>query len=286
MKKHAWATLALVAAMAMGTTARAADVAAEQDARLWFYGNYTAAFTPNWSFTVMPGVRFELARWGKDGLPEAKYNYMYELFAGPNYLRRFGDLTVKGSVWYYYTGYPLRKEAISATATDDKYYASHHVEVIPSVDYKIGRFSIMDRVILHNTVYSDYSAYTTSSQKNGYGLVLRELVQARFAINDRLGISVGDEPFFGLIEDSGTKNLVDANGAKIGYHPYGYWRQGLRLNRIYLGVDYKVLPTLLVSPMYVFETNMNPKDSYDVASNAHYLFVTFSFVHRLFTPKN
>jgi len=111
-------------------------------------------------------------------------------------------------------------------------------------------------------------------------------VQARFAINDKWGVSLGDEPFFGLIEDSGTKNLVNADGKKTGYHPYGYWRQGFRLNRIYLGVDYKVLPTLLVSPMYVFETNMNPLDSYDVTSNAHYLFVTFSFVHRLFTPKN
>ena len=248
--------------LATAQVARAADVPAEQEGRAWFYGNFTAALTPNWSFTVMQGLRYEFARWDVPNVPATRELYMTETFAGPNYTRKIGNLTLRGSLWYYYIGYPQRKES-NPKLTDDKYNYS-----------SIGRFTIMDRVIFHNTIFAD--VYQTNSERWGFGTVLRELLQVRFAATDRLGILVGDEPFFGIHEDGQTSKLAG------GYSPLGYWKDGFRLNRVYLGVDYKITPSLTVTPMYMFETVVSPTDSADVTSNGHYLFVTLSYLLKLF----
>jgi hypothetical protein len=269
--------------LATAQVAQAADAHAEEEGRTWFYGAFTAALTPNWSFTVMQGLRYELARWdaAKDSVgnaPETRQFYMTETFAGPNYTRKMGNLTLRGSLWYYYIGYPQRKEA-KLGQPDDKYNYSSNIEVIPMAEYRIGRFTIMDRVIFHNTIFAD--AYQTNSERWGFGTVLRELLQVRFAATDRLGILVGDEPFFGIHEDGQTSKLAG------GYSPLGYWKDGFRLNRVYLGVDYKITPSLTVTPMYMFETTVSATDSTDVTANGHYLFVTLSYLLKLFpeSPK-
>jgi hypothetical protein len=259
--------------LATAQVAQAADAPAEQEGRAWVYGAFTAALTPHWSFTVMQGLRYEYARWDVANVPATRQFYLTETFAGPNYTRKMGNLTLKGSLWYYYIGYPQRKES-NPKLTNDKYNYSSNIEVIPMAEYRIGRFTIMDRVIFHNTIFAD--VYQTNSQRWGFGTVLRELLQVRFAATDRLGILVGDEPFFGIHEDRQTSKLAG------GYSPLGYWKNGFRLNRVYLGVDYKITPSLTVTPMYMFETTVSAIDSTDVTANGHYLFVTLSYLLKLF----
>lgn len=270
--------------LATAQVAQAADTQAEQEGRAWFYGNFTAALTPHWSFTVMQGLRYEFARWdaikGPAGnAPESRDFYLTETFVGPNYTHKIGNLTLKGSLWYYYIGYPQRKES-NLQLTDDKYNYSSNIEVIPTAEYRWGRFTFIDRVILHNTIFAD--TYQWNSQRWGFGTVLRELLQVRFAATDRLGVLLGDEPFFGIIEDGDTSKLKTAAGAPAGYSPLGYWKDGFRLNRVYLGVDYKITPSLTVTPMYMFETTVSATDSTDVTANGHYLFVTLSYLLKLF----
>ncbi len=276
MRRRLFGASAVLGFLMALPAARAADKPAEQEGRVWFYGNFTTALTPHWSFTVMPGIRYEYARWDVPNVPGTREVYMYETFVGPNYTQKLGNLTLKGSLWYYYIGYPQRKESTSPAMADDKYNYSSNIEVIPQAEYRIGRFSIQDRVIFHNTIFSDI--YHKNSERWGFGMVLRELLQVRFAATDTLGISVGDEPFFGIIEDGQTAKL----NPPPNYSPLGYWKSGFRLNRVYVGVDYKITPALTVTPMYMFETTVSPTDSTDVTANAHYLFVTLSYLLKLF----
>jgi hypothetical protein len=88
--------------------------------------------------------------------------------------------------------------------------------------------------------------------------VLREMLQARYAVTDRLGVLLADEVFFGIAEDSDTSKIAPiADGA--GYKPAGYWKDGFRQNRVYAGIDYKVTPALTVTPMYMLEVDVVPR---------------------------
>lgn len=252
-----------IAALLAATATIQTTEAATNTGRIWTYGSYTAAFTPAWSATVLGGLRGEFAR---EGAP-SKELYLLELFAGPNYTYKASDwLTLKGSVWYYYTGFPVR-------GTDNLYY-QHSIEAIPSAEVRFGRWSFYDRLIFHNTVFA--SVYPKKPQRGGYGLVFRELFQVRYAATDSLGISIADEPFFSLKQsDEVDPKDPRNNGA-------GYWETGLRLNRLYAGIDYKVAPGLTVAPVYVFEQSVKSDGS--IGEFGHYAFITISFVHRLFEP--
>ncbi len=46
------------------------------------------------------------------------------------------------------------------------------------------------------------------NQRWGWGTVLRELLQARYALTDRLGVLLADEVFFGIAEDSDTSKIA------------------------------------------------------------------------------
>jgi hypothetical protein len=311
MKRLTGLVLGIISLIAMGGVAQAADLPTKQEARVWYDQNLTLAFTPNWSFTVMPGARFELARTRE----QMTGVHFLEFFIGPNYTYKSGNLTIKGSLWYYYMGYPLRGRWAEDTAnpgpgntvctpyTDDcrkpSYNFSHNLEIIPSVEYRWGRWSFYDRVIFHNTFYADtYNSDQTKAfgvdvqtQRYGWGTVLRQLMQVRYALTDRLTALLADEPFFGILEDSDTKKLrkLDANGnptnVQSGYKPTGYWKNGFRLNRVYLGIDYKVTPALSVTPMYMLETSMNPTDSSDMTDIAHNAFIIVTYVAKLFDDK-
>jgi len=222
--------------------------AASTTGRLWFYASGNLLLSPEWSLTVMPGVRFEVERSGET--PE-KGHYLDELFVGPNWSRRWGDLGLRVSLWYYFLGFPR----------PGGYPVSHNLELVPTVDYQIGALNLAYRAIFHNTVYA--SVYP-AGQRWGFGCVMRNLVMARYRIVERFSLLLGDEPWFGLIENAGTP-----------YNAAGYWQSGLRLNRFYAGFDLKIAGGLSVSPQYIFETAFGPDGQ--GTEQGHYLFLTLAW---------
>jgi hypothetical protein len=115
--------------------------------------------------------------------------------------------------------------------------------------------------------------------------VVRELLQTRFAVNDRWGVFLMDEVFIGSIEDGDTSQLKDAKGNATGYKSTGYWKDGLRANRTYLGFDYKVAPNFTLAPMYMVEVGMNPVDSTDITDIAHTFFLVATVTASTFGNK-
>jgi hypothetical protein len=220
--------------------------------RVWLYAATTLKLSPGLSLTLMPGLRAEIARDPGDALGHT----MDEVFVGPNLLWRFDDLSLQLSLWYYFTGIP-------AQGSGD-YYQTHSFEIIPTLSYKLGDLTLVSRTILHSTVYASvYSAST--SQRSGYGLVLREMLLARYQVLDWLSALVADEPFFGVIEDAEAEPSLA-----------GFWPQGVRLNRVYAGFDFKPRPGFTVSPQYVYESVFD--DDGAVTSHNHYLFITASWL--------
>jgi hypothetical protein len=319
MKRLLVVAISIFSLVALSGVARAEDRPTKQEGRIWYNQNLTLAATPNWSFTVMPGVRLEYARTRED-MTGVQF---LEFFIGPNYTYKWKDFTFKGSLWYYYMGYPQRGRATektvgaplvcasglsvaNSTRCTPTYNFSHNIEIMPSVEYRWGRWSFYDRIIFHNTFYADFYTDTNPNtnpgnisvgdQRYGWGTVLRELVQGRYALTDRLGVLLADELFFGIIEDSDTKGLLRANPdpktkaatpyvSGGGFNPMGYWKDGLRYNRTYLGIDYKVTPALTVTPMYMMEIGLNPVDSGDVTDIAHNIFVIVTYVAKMFDDK-
>jgi len=293
MKRLSVVAISILSLVALAGVAHATDYPTKQEGRIWYDQNLTLAFTPNWSLTVMPGVRMEYAR-SREGIQGFQF---IEFFFGPNYTYKWKNFTFKGSLWYYYMGFPQRgrwredpthpgTSACNPTDCVPTYNFSHNLEIIPSVEYRWGRWSFYNRMIFHNTFYADvYSAalpnLDVGTQRAGWGTVLRELVQARYALTDRLGVFVSDEPFFGIAEDSDTSKIAGGKG----YHPLGYWKNGFRLNRTYMGVDFKVTPALTVSPMYMIELGMDKLDSGDLTDVTHTLFVVVTYVAKMFEDK-
>jgi len=300
MKKLLVWSIGVVALTALAGSARAADMPTKHEGRIWVDQNLLLVFSPNWSLTTMPGARDEFYR-SREGSAGLQF---LELFFGPNYTYKMGDWTFKGSLWYYYMGYPQRgrlKEnpvtgtqgcstaAMAGTYCTSLYNASHNLEIIPAAEYRFGRFSLYDRVIFHNTFYADVygtpytdpnnaaSTLSVGDQRWGWGTVLRELLQLRYAVTDTMGVFVSDEIFLGLIKDGDTSKMVkkaaDGTTTPSGYNPMGYWKSGLRYNRTYLGFDYKITPTVTVAPSYMMEIGLNPTDSTDITDIAHTLFM-------------
>jgi hypothetical protein len=254
MKK---ALLSALVVLFVATAGAFADTA--MAGRSWTYLNGTALISPHWAFMVMPGLRGEFNRNGST----AKDTYLYELFTGPVYIARKGAVTFKLPLWYYYMGYPNKAA--------DTYAFSHNFEVVPTVEYRYKNWTFIDRVILHNTFYA--SVYSTEKERSGYGLVLRELVQANYSVNKNLTLILADEPFFGVIEDKDTTVAANGGGA-------GYWGKGFRLNRVYAGFNYAFSPSLSISPQYVFETTYDTRGKQTEID--HYVYLTLSYAWKLY----
>lgn len=220
--------------------------------RFWMYGNLTAVVHPHWAVTVMPGLRCEFAR-DDNGNGEAREVYFYELLAGPTYSFKIKNIILKLPVWYYYMGYP--------TAGTDDYYYSHNIEFLPTVSYRFEPVTITSRTIFHNTLYA--SVYGDETEKSGYGLVLRQLIRFDVPVHRGIGVVIGEEPFFGIIED-----------CEAAPHALGFWEQGFRMNRVYIGAAFRITTGFSLSPQYVFETTYNT-DGYLTGTN-HYVFLTFA----------
>lgn len=222
--------------------------ATPQTGRIWAYGVANVQLDEAWSFAVIPGTRYEYARSGD--LP-SKGRYLDEVFVGPAWTGRLGDLSLKVALQYYFLGYPR----------PGSYPLSHNLELVPTIDYRIGALSLSYRIIFHNTIYA--SVYP-AGQRWGFGTVMRNLVQARYALAPTFSVLLGDEPWFGLIENGGTA-----------YSSAGYWQRGFRLNRLYAGFDWKLGNGVTLSPQYVFEATFGPDGQ--ATELGHYAFVTLGF---------
>src|SRR5664279_3975752 len=113
MKTLAYAGTIAFALAATAAAAHAADLPTKQEGRVWVDQNFVLAFSPNWSWTTMPGARAEFAR-SREGSAGLQF---LELFFGPNYTYKTGNWTLKGSLWYYYMGYPQRGRLMESTST-------------------------------------------------------------------------------------------------------------------------------------------------------------------------
>jgi hypothetical protein len=243
----------LIAGLVLGSLLSARAVGGEpHTGRIWLYVPVTAAFSPSWSLTLMPGLRVEVAR--SEG--DIKSYFLTEVFVGPNVAYRRGGLTLKLSLWYYYTGFRLKDDHASA----------QNIELIPHLDYAHGRWTFTFRTIFHNTIHS--TVYPDADDRWGYGLVMRNLFQVKLNVLEKLGVIVADEPFWGLVQGSSPQSSA------------GYWARGVRLNRVYAGVEWKINRMFALTPMYVYESVFDDKDA--LSESEHYLFVTFSSAFKLF----
>jgi hypothetical protein len=267
-RSKAWVRRAAALAILASTTPAAAE--SVKTARAWVYLSGTVVATPWLAFTAMPGVRYEVSRSRGD----AVNYYMNELFVGPSLIHKTGPVTLKLGTWYYYTGYP---NSVSTPAgAEPSYHYQHSFELIPTVDYKAGDFTFTSRTIFHNTFYASAYKTPTANHAPGFGTVIRELVQAKYDVSKLIGLIAADEPFFGVIEDSDTKDMK--------LNAIGFWKSGFRMNRVYLGVELRPVAGLSLLPEYVFET-LNGEDGTVIVSS-HYLFLTAAFTYKAYdTPK-
>ncbi|MGQ9843416.1 MAG: DUF2490 domain-containing protein [Spirochaetota bacterium] len=240
--------------------------------RSWTYLDLTALLSPQWSYTLLSSHSYEYERQNDPGKVEKK-TFFYEVFTGPTYTMRFDNLTVKLPLWYYYQGFPTRAE-VSPTQKDEFYY-SHNIEFLPIVEYKIGKIKLWNRIIFHNKVYSTNPTYTTSSLKKGYSLLIREYFRVEYSITDQLAVMIGDEIFQGIIDDNETKDIT-----KSPLSP-GFEYGGFSQNRIYVGFSYKITPTIILTPMYMYQTQYF-KTGNKLTEQDHYLFTTLTFLFKTF----
>jgi len=234
---------------------------------LWLYANMTGVVTQNWAFTLMPGIRYELS----DNLEDTGGVTMYELFAGPMYMHRFGALRIKVPLWYYYMGFPIVAKDESGK---DDYFDSHNLELIPILDYSWGPLTLTSRSIFHNKLHARNAAFKTDSQRNGYSLLLRQMIQLSYALTPKVALTLADEVFLGLVEDDETNDIKKGE-------PF-FERQGFSMNRLYAGAMLAIIPGVSVAPQYVLETHHDPDNDSELTRIRHYLFVTINGVVSLF----
>lgn len=242
--------------------------------RTWTYLDLTALLSPNWSYTVLTSHSYEFDR-NNDIDPKThlkkdeKKTFFYEVFTGPTYTMRFDNLTIKLPLWYYYQGFPFRKE-VSPTKKKDYCY-SHNIEFLPIIEYKIGNFKIWNRIIFHNKIYSTWFDYTTSSQKKGYSLLIREYLRLEYSVTDNFTVMIGDEIFQGVVEDDETRKITRAPLSP------GFEHSGFSQNRVYAGVSYKFTPYIIFTPMYMYQT-VHFGNNNGITEKDHYLFTTLTFL--------
>ncbi|MFH1074178.1 MAG: DUF2490 domain-containing protein [Candidatus Firestonebacteria bacterium] len=228
--------------------------------RIWESLNITALLSPELSFTVIPGHRWEFAK----DLGYTSDSYYHDLYIGPTYTTKIDEfLKLKFSLWYYYMGFPNR--------FTESYPFTHSIEVIPAIDWKISdKLTISDRLIFHNTFFS--SSYATSAQQNGLSMMVREMITFTYSLSEvasNLKLTLADEVFIGLLEDSETAPSST-----------GFYRNGFNANRLYIGFSYSVDPTLNIAPQYIYETAYNSAGT--LTSNNHNFNLSVTYQLKLF----
>lgn len=206
--------------------------------RLWSYFNLNIPFQKNFTFTILPGIRYEFSRENA----EPNGFYMFEFFTGFSYSKNFNGILSKFPVYYYIIGF---------LGNEDYYVQS--LEILPSFAKRFGNFVIYERTIFHNRFYSSYY-----DDRTGYSLLIRELLQLKYLIG-KYGIILGIEPFYGVIEDDSH------TPSTLGFTP-----KGLNLNRVNIGLDYQLTKNFLFSTNYVYETTYSNNS---LTGKNHYLFL-------------
>ncbi len=256
----------LLAVMVTGTALMEDASATTYTGRTWEYFNFTALLSPNWAFVVMPGHRYEYYRSNDQ---EEKGTFFYELFAGPVYIQKFNDFTLKLPLWYYYMGFPVETGKF-----EGKYFYSHNIEFLPIVEYTTGKLKLTNRVIFHNKVYAKNALYETRSQREGFSMLIRELFRVTYSVSEKFFVTIADELFFGVIEDEQTSQLPTGE-------PF-YAKKGFNKNRLYAGFGYKFTPFVSFVPQYVYETNYDPDDDHKLTEIEHYAQFTLNYVLKLY----
>jgi hypothetical protein len=257
-------TLLAAAILALAPAALAAP---PSETRAWGYLNYTAVSKSGWGFTVMPGLRYELA----DSEAEAAGVAMRELFIGPFYKHAWGDLSLTLPLWFYHMGFPV----------GDDLYESANVELIPILRYQLDeKLALQSRTILHNKVYAANPVFTGTEQPWGYSLLLREMITVELAPPAIKGwtLLASEEVFVGLVEDAETAGIVKGE-------PF-FEKRGLSMNRVYLGAKrgWKLGDSafrMSITPQYVLESHHDPDDGATLTKLRHYGFVTLQIVQIL-----
>jgi hypothetical protein len=254
---------ALLLALALSLPA-ATLAATPTETRAWVYANYTIASKNGWGFTVMPGLRYEVA----DSEGDAGGVAMHELFIGPFYKRRWDKLSLTLPLWYYYMGFPA----------GDDLYLSYNVELIPILRYQLrDGLALSSRTILHSKVYADNPVFTGTDQPWGYSLLLREMLTVELAPPKLGGLALlaSEEIFWGLVEDAETADVAKGE-------PF-FEKRGFSMNRVYLGVKkgWKLgggPSGISVTPQYLLESHHDPSDGAALTRLRHYAFVTVQLV--------
>lgn len=264
--------MTLLAIILFATAAKPSE-AAPNTGRTWIYGNLTTLLSPNWAFVVMPGHRYEFSRSYDEGQDQYK-TFFYELFAGPVYIKKFGNLTLKLPLWYYYMGFDFSNHNKKGAIGD--YLYSHNIEFLPILEYKMGNMVLMNRIIFHNKIYAKNKLYGTDDLKSGFSMLIREKFQITYLLNKKMGLIFADEIFIGAVEDTDTSDLNLPSG-----EPF-YAKKKFNKNRVYLGMFYKVTPMTKLVPQYILETNYLPEDDYKLKDVHHYINLTISHVIKMF----
>lgn len=272
-KKFLISVLAVLFLLSIKINSFASDVPTSY--RTWTYLNLNFIVAPGWAWTVLTSHAYEYKR--DNDVKDNKGWYFAEFFTGPVYVKKFDNLTVKLPLWYYYQAFPIRA-AVSTTGKDEYCYA-HNIEFLPIIEYKIGNFKIWNRIIFHNKIYSSfYSTFMNNSDLNkGYSLLIREYLRFEYSLNRKLTLMIGDEIFYGVIEDDDTKDITPAPLTP------GFEYGGFCLNRLYVGFSYKITPTIAFTPMYMYQTQyFDDSDTFKVTGKDHYLFSTLTFLIKTF----
>lgn len=283
MKKRRIIMLALCMLFAVGilaSTMTDANAAVPNYRRSWTYLNCTLLLSPNWAWTIMPGHRYEFYNQTKVD-DEGVGNQFYEFFTGPVFITKLNDnVTFKLPLWYYYMGFP--NTTGSRSGRDNNYFYSHNIEVVPIFEVRLGSFVIANRIILHNKIYANNSQYTRENQRRGWSMLLREMVTLTYNLTPSFALTMGDEVFFGMIEDRGTNNPHDIDsGKRVVGEPF-FEGSGFSMNRFYAGFIYRFDQFVNIVPQYILETNHQTTDDYELISKGHYLFVTINYTMKLY----
>ena len=246
----------LVAALMFGmpTGAAAADEK-PQELRAWTYAQALMIVAPRWAISLMPGLRVE----AHDSAGDAGGVVMWELFAGPVFFQRFGPVTLKIPLWYYYMGFPIREV--------DDYWDSHNLELIPIVEFRHGDWTFASRTIFHNKLFARNAVFTTTEQRRGYSLLIRQKLGASLRVSRRVQLTLADEVFLGVVEDGDTNDLKKGE-------PF-FEKHGFSMNRVYFGAIIELAKGFSLSPQYIFETHHDPDDGSALTRIRHYFFLKF-----------
>lgn len=228
-----------------------ADAKAEtKTVRSWTYLGLSYSFNKNWSFTVMPGHKYEWHR--VDG--KEIDTFLYELFVGPSYSTSFGNFHLKFPVWYYYLGFPYKP-------TDD-YHSNHNLAVLPTLSYRLGDLSLSGRLFAHNTFYSGF--YDSRKEQWGYSLLLTEMLSIAYRVYGTVHIMTALELFTGVIEDQETEATSGA----------GFYRKGFTKSKFYTGFYFFPMKKVYVKINYILEDSFSKSGKNTQTDHFIYLVLT------------